>query len=171
MIVTPASDLWSRSSYKAYGLGQAARALAFTLNRGLPQGFPGSSCSLDCTLRSQFVGPQPYQALWLLRSGYAAAGNTGPVLSCTAGRHLPGGKDPSCKPYLFALGSVSAARRGLTFRSSGAPTACRAGHQALGLRPILRLLSSAPCRCRPLNSNVRPRRLHRARYSRKVEQP
>jgi len=32
----------------------------------------------------------------------------------------------------------------------------RAGHQALGLRPILRLLSSAPCRCRPLSSNVRP---------------
>jgi len=38
-------------------------------------------------------------------------------------------------------------------RSSGAPTACHAGHQALGLRPILRLLSSAPCRCRPLSRN------------------
>ena len=46
------------------------------------------------------------------------------------------------------------ARRGLTLRSSGVPTARRAGHQALGLRPILRLLSSASCRCRPLNSNV-----------------
>ena len=33
--------------------------------------------------------------------------------------------------------------------------ACHAGHQALGLRPILRLLSSAPCRRRPLSSNVR----------------
>jgi len=47
-------------------------------------------------------------------------------------------------------------RCGLTSRSSGAPTACRTGHQALGLRPILRLLSSAPCRRRPLSSNVRP---------------
>ena len=46
---------------------------------------------------------------------------------------------------------------GLTPRSSGAPTACHAGPQALGLRPILRLLSSAPCRCHPLSSNVRPR--------------
>ena len=46
--------------------------------------------------------------------------------------------------------------RGLTPRSSGAPTACRAGHQAPGLRPILRLLSSATYRCRPLSSNVRP---------------
>ena len=45
----------------------------------------------------------------------------------------------------------------LTPRSSGAPTACHAGHQALGLRPILRLLSSAPSRRRPLSSNVRPR--------------
>ena len=47
-------------------------------------------------------------------------------------------------------------QRGLTPRSSGAPTVCHAGHQALGLRPILRLLSSAPSRCRPLSSNVRP---------------
>ena len=45
----------------------------------------------------------------------------------------------------------------LTRRSSRAPTAWHAGHQALGLRPILRLLSDAPrCRCR-LSSNVRPR--------------
>ena len=40
-------------------------------------------------------------------------------------------------------------------RSSRAPTACHAGHQALGLRPILRLLSSAPRRRCRLNSNVR----------------
>ena len=46
-------------------------------------------------------------------------------------------------------------RWGLTPRSSGAPTAGHAGHQALGLRPILRLLSSASCRRRPLSSNVR----------------
>jgi len=49
----------------------------------------------------------------------------------------------------------SSVGRGLTPRSSGAPTAGHAGHQALGLRPILRLLSSAPCRRRPLSSNVR----------------
>ena len=50
------------------------------------------------------------------------------------------------------------AKWGLTLRSSGAPTAWRTGHQALGLRPILRLLSSAPRRRCPLSSNVRPRR-------------
>ena len=44
----------------------------------------------------------------------------------------------------------------LTPRSSRAPTAGRAGHQALGLRPILRLLSSTPHRRCRLNSNVRP---------------
>ena len=55
------------------------------------------------------------------------------------------------KPFLTS----ALTRRRLTPRSSGAPTACHAGHQALGLRPILRLLSSAPCRRRPLSSNVR----------------
>ena len=44
---------------------------------------------------------------------------------------------------------------GLTLRSSRAPTAGRAGHQALGLRPILRLLSITPHRRCQLNSNVR----------------
>jgi hypothetical protein len=43
----------------------------------------------------------------------------------------------------------------LTPRSSGAPTSRRAGHQAQGLRPILRLLSSAPRCWLPLTSNVR----------------
>jgi hypothetical protein len=43
----------------------------------------------------------------------------------------------------------------LTLRSSRAPTACHAGHQAQGLRPILRLLSSAPHRRCRLSSNVR----------------
>jgi hypothetical protein len=43
----------------------------------------------------------------------------------------------------------------LTPWSSGAPTAWHASHQALGLRPILRLLPGAP-RCRgPLTANVR----------------
>jgi hypothetical protein len=46
---------------------------------------------------------------------------------------------------------------GLTLRSSGAPTAWHTGHQAQGLRPILRLLSSAPYRWLPLTSNVRHR--------------
>ena len=46
----------------------------------------------------------------------------------------------------------------LTLRSSRAPTAWRASQQALGLRPILRLLSGTPrCRCR-LSSNVRHHR-------------
>jgi hypothetical protein len=47
------------------------------------------------------------------------------------------------------------AQRCLTLRSSGAPTSRRTGHQAQGLRPILRLLSSAPRCWLPLTSNVR----------------
>jgi hypothetical protein len=39
----------------------------------------------------------------------------------------------------------------LTHHSSGAPTACHTGHQAQGLRPILRLLPSASRRWRPLS--------------------
>ena len=48
-------------------------------------------------------------------------------------------------------------RRGLTTRSSGAPTA---GHQARsgGTRYIFASPGLASCRCRPLSSNVRPRR-------------
>ena len=49
--------------------------------------------------------------------------------------------------------------RGLTLRSSGTPTARRTGHQAQGLRPILRLLSSASRRWRPLSSTLGPERL------------
>ena len=67
--------------------------------------------------------------------------------------------------------------RSLTSRSSGTPTACRASHQAQGLRPILRLLPGTP-RCRgPLNSNVRQRRKRHAvpqqsqRLSAWAEQP
>jgi hypothetical protein len=67
---------------------------------------------------------------------------------------------------LVAVGCVSRtvgqckqeAQRCLTHRSSGAPTSRRAGHQAQGLRPILRLLSSAPRCWLPLTSNVRPHR-------------
>ena len=49
------------------------------------------------------------------------------------------------------------ARRGLTLRSSGAPTA---GHQrpAGGTRYILAVRALASCRRRPLSSNVRPRK-------------
>ena len=48
-------------------------------------------------------------------------------------------------------------KRGLTTRSSGAPTA---GHQSRsgGTRYIFASPGLASCRCRPLSSNVRPRR-------------
>ena len=49
-------------------------------------------------------------------------------------------------------------RRCLTLRSSLSSTAFRTGHQALGLRSILRLLPSAPRRRRQLTSNVMPQR-------------
>ena len=56
-----------------------------------------------------------------------------------------------------------ASRCSLTPRSSRAPTAWHAGQHAPGLRPIVRMLSSAPrCRCR-LNSNVRPHNKARSR--------
>jgi hypothetical protein len=42
-----------------------------------------------------------------------------------------------------------------SYRSSGAPTSRRTGHQAQGLRPILRLLSSTPRCWLPLTANVR----------------
>ena len=45
----------------------------------------------------------------------------------------------------------------LTLRSSGTPTAWRAGYRAQGLRPILLSLSSAPRCWHPLSSNVSPR--------------
>ena len=61
-----------------------------------------------------------------------------------------------------------ASRCSLTPRSSRAPTAGRAGHQALGLRPILRLLSSAPHRWCRLSSNVRPR-MPPLQHSKRVE--
>ena len=62
-----------------------------------------------------------------------------------------------CTPssHKVSVASSSRRQRGLTTRSSGAPTAWHTDHQALGLRPILRLLSSVPRRWRPLSSNVR----------------
>ena len=59
----------------------------------------------------------------------------------------------------------------LTPRSSRAPTAWHAGHQALGLRPIVRMLSSAPSRRCHLNSNVRHRQNHPPVYSRSRSSP
>jgi hypothetical protein len=64
---------------------------------------------------------------------------------------------------LVAVGRVSRtvaqchqeSQRCLTPRSSGAPKSRRTGHQAQGLRPILRLLSSTPRCWLPLTSNVR----------------
>ena len=88
-----------------------------------------------------------------------SAGSLSPRLAVTAGHHH--GLRVSAPKLLllhFACTATTAARC-LTPRSSRAPTACHTGHQALGLRPILRLLSSAPrCRCR-LNSNVRQHNL------------
>jgi len=59
----------------------------------------------------------------------------------------------------WCLDTVIGLGKSLRIRSSRAPTA-RAVHQALGLRLILRLLSSALCRCHPLSSNVRLRDNH-----------
>ena len=61
---------------------------------------------------------------------------------------------PSCSVASVALGTWS--RRGLTPRSTGAPTA---GHQrpAGGTRYIFTVRALASCRRRPVTSNVRPR--------------
>ena len=59
-----------------------------------------------------------------------------------------------------ALATQSTGVRCLTLRSSRAPTACRAGHQAQGLRPILRLPPVTPHRRCRLSSNVRLHKWH-----------
>ena len=58
-------------------------------------------------------------------------------------------------------------KRGLTTRSSGAPTA---GHQARsgGTRYIFASPGLASCRCRPLSSNVRPQ--NQSRSSRSISE-
>jgi hypothetical protein len=71
---------------------------------------------------------------------------------CSCGGAAREAQSQACKITPLASGAHGC----LTPRSSGAPTAGHAGHQALGLRPILRLLPSASCRRRPLSSNVRP---------------
>ena len=85
-------------------------------------------------------------------------------------RHTPGPQSRQARTGTVCKARLPGHRRkcrapahgkwGLTTRSSGAPTAWRTGHQALGLRPILRLLSSAPRRRCPLSSNVRPQILN-----------
>ena len=70
-----------------------------------------------------------------------------------------GGAEREAQSLACETSTLAISARGcLTPRSSGAPTAGHAGHQALGLRPILRLLSGASCRRRPLSSNVRRRK-------------
>ena len=62
-----------------------------------------------------------------------------------------------CRKWLqsqVAQGARCTAWRGLTSRSSGAPTAGRQARALLWL--ILHHAGLASCRCRPLNSNVRP---------------
>ena len=54
-------------------------------------------------------------------------------------------------PRVGTSNRVAIAHGCLTLRSSGTPTARRAGHRAQGLRPILRSLSSTPRCWRPLS--------------------
>ena len=87
------------------------------------------------------------------RHARSAAGATdAEYRDCSCGRTVREAQSGACEITTLA----SSAHGCLTPRSSGAPTAGHASHQALGLRPILRLLSGASCRCRPLSSNVRP---------------
>jgi hypothetical protein len=71
----------------------------------------------------------------------------------TAVRGAPAG---SASEPVQSVATVTSSGLRLTRRSSGHPAACQSGHQAQGLRPILRLLSSLPRRWVPLSFNVRP---------------
>ena len=87
-----------------------------------------------------------------------SAGQAFPRLAITAGLHR--GRRVSAPKLLLLLFACTftTAARCLTPRSSGAPTA---GHQARsgGTRYIFTALGLASCRCRPLSSNVRQRRV------------
>jgi hypothetical protein len=95
--------------------------------------------------------------------GYQSRGKFSPFQVGYLVQHGHGGSRCASGQILVAVGRVSRtvaqchqeAQRCLTHRSSGAPTARRARHQAQGLRPILRLLSSTPRCWLPLTSNVR----------------
>ena len=113
-----------------------------------------------CWVRSSRIQGPRY---WGCSSPVHGGSCSSPWLSTCLLRHQYGRVSAS-KVWLVSHRGYSTCRQAshgvpqccLTPRSSGAPTACRTGHQALGLRPILRLLSSAPRRRCPLSSNVRP---------------
>ena len=125
----------------------ASRQAAVALKAGMSVSSWGPPPSTAPRLRSawsaaagKLVARQPGQR------GAACLGSSSPKSVATVAHYTPSRDLTLCC---------------LTPRSSRAPTAWHAGHQALGLRPILRLLSSAPrCRCR-LNSNVRHQNRHR----------
>ena len=121
-------------------------------------------CLSQTTQPSLFHGPPQGGGSRLARSG----GGFGRARHCCSA--LPFREPPSAParfPHVRRSATVGQCQkqgsvrlcRGrncrLTLRSSGAPTAWRTGHQALGLRPILRLLSSTPRRRRPLSLHVR----------------
>jgi hypothetical protein len=66
--------------------------------------------------------------------------------------------EPPSRSHSRALGSASVVQEQccLTLRSSGPPPARHLGREPA--RPIIRLAAKAPCRWRPLSSNVRRRR-------------
>ena len=66
-------------------------------------------------------------------------------------------------------GSAISGVQGLTPQSSGAPTACHLA-PATGTVYIFCIAGLAACRCRPLSSNVRPRKNHLGEF-RSLEQP
>ena len=82
---------------------------------------------------------------------------------CSCGGAAREAQSRACK--ITPIGS--GAHGCLTPRSSGAPTAGHASHQALGLRPILRLLACAACRQMQLNFTLGIRKLQHRRASRK----
>ena len=135
-------------------------ATAVPLVRLSLHGSAASSCGTGSTLESQFVGLQPGQPQWRPRTGFAAAGNTGATPRGTASQQVT-------KSQMHVRQQVQSrarrrawsARRGLTLRSSGAPTA---GHQRPvgGTVYIFTARALASCRRRALNSNVRPHKHH-----------
>ena len=87
----------------------------------------------------------------------AARRNTIPSPACVQAAHAKPRQKCSKPSSQSASQSVGAraGSRGLTLRSSGAPTACHQGPPA-GTVYIFCCPGLASCRCRPLSSNVRP---------------
>ena len=120
----------------------ACRQAAMASEQGLSIGFWSPPPSAEQRLRSA----------WSAAAGKFVAGQPG-----QRGADCVRSSSPkSVAPVAHYTSSRFLTLCCLTPRSSGAPTAWHTGHQALGLRPILRLLSSAPRCRRPLSSNVRP---------------